>query len=357
MEYSFSLGSENDKPPFQRRRLPSRPQPLPPDSSIPRAIGSLLVVTVIVGIISAAAGGGDATLVAKRFALYTNVLFAWPAVHALAVGADAESLVFLATLVISMLHHGCLYDDVCRRAVAVEVFVLLGLTLLGIIVGAGVVLCARAHRPQMRTCLGAGLVLVAIAVVVVGAVALGHAPMHLDGCLYYHADAADTSYVAPLVTLWSSVDVVTALAALVAVLVFLVHVGRALELGLVWLFAVLTLVLVLWRDAGYVTTTTLYVVLGLVLVVFVLVRGLACVALPRERRERLTGSYNICDVVGGVLVGASALVLFLVFNDTADAIFVHGLWHVLAAVALVLVVDARGRFDTINDYRNARVRV
>jgi hypothetical protein len=36
---------------------------------------------------------------------------------------------------------------------------------------------------------------------------------------------------------------------------------------------------------------------------------------------------------------------------------VHGPWHVLAAVALVLVVDARRRFAAIIDYHEARVLV
>jgi len=294
--------------------------------SLLAALGVLVVATLVMYVGSAAVG--DETLATRVFSVWTNALFVVPLYRALRRCAAAEALVLYVTLVVSTLHHGCLFDDGHREAVADAVYLVLGLSSL--VALALVIVYARGPA---RTCIriGAGLVAIAVAVVVLG-LGLAAAPDTLDGCLYIHS-AGDTSYVAALVPVWTTVDLVTALAALTVALVFVLRTSRALELGLVWSFAVVTLVLALYREYALLDAAVLYWTLALGYALFVVVRLAVCLTTETHSATRWA------DVVGALVVVAAGVLLVAGYNETMG----HGLWHALAATGLLLIIDARGK--------------
>lgn len=295
------------------------------------ALGTFAVALGVAGI-AGAVGGTPA------FSLWTNVLFLWPTVRALALRAYSEAAVFTVTGFVSLAHHACVADGGVRAGLAPSFFVLAGLGGAVIIVAATVVVWQNVDilpddgvdvewRWRARACTGlaAGAALVSLAGSVIVAAATG-----LDGCLYAGP------HVPALVTLWRTVDFTAALAALVAVTAHGIQLGTRFELGAFWAVLALATLVNAYVAAGLAPAGTTYAILGGALAALLLVRLAACGAVPTHVARAAFRRYSLGDTIAAVLVAAAALTLFLVHNTEAT----HGWWHALAALALYLVMDA-----------------
>jgi len=301
------------------------------------AVGSF--VLFVVALTSALYRPNDALSLA-RFSQWTNAVFVWPALRAAALGAYSETVVFALTLIVSVLHHGCLHDAAMRSALAAESFTLLGTTLIVIIVGTAVL--ATHSRPRYRGY--AGVAALALSVLVATTV-LGQAIFlvrrgRLDGCGYLH-EPNDGQYLAlqapSLVRVWSSVDFVTAFAALIVVFVYMFQTHVSVELGVFWLFVVVVLAGTLLDHAQLMTDGILFAVL--IVLAAAIIGGrlvLWCCIDDARHVAAAMRRYSAGDVVGGLLLAGAAVAIFIGHNEPAF----HGWWHVLAAAALYLVVES-----------------
>jgi hypothetical protein len=311
-------------------------------------LGTLGVGVGVVGVLALLVPNtGAPDELGKRFSQYTNVLFVWPVIGAMLVGAHRVAGVIALALAASVAHHGCLYEPLSRVALADETFV------VALVAGAALALAFgwSFARRYSRAC-GACFALVALtALVLVLVPALVAAPATLDGCLRLH-DAAGTGYTtyideeAPdLVRVWAAIDDLTAVATLAVVTgdFFRAPADRALPLAAVLGLGALAAVLALYSSAGYVTQTSAFLVLVVSFVVYATWQACACAtARGGVRRE-----YRVLEIVGALLLGTAALLLFF-FDNTAGA---HGFWHVLAALALLLLVDASPEMPRAPDER------
>ena len=120
-------------------------------------------------------------------------------------------------------------------------------------------------------------------------------------------------------------------------LVYFFQTDRSVELGVFWVFVVIVLAGTLLVEAALVEQSTLFAIVG-VLTVLLVVGRLALWACfdRRDDSRRAVARYNCFDVVAGTLVGATALAIFIGHNSPEF----HGWWHVLAAVALYLIVES-----------------
>ena len=294
--------------------------------------------------------GSDPPLAYARASLWTNALFLWPALAALALGEDAVALVLAATLGASTLHHGCEGSAARRAALAPAVFVLLAAAALAFAAAVAIVGCARIaaapadvadRRWKGRARALLGLLTGGGALATVLAAGAGAGPLvaagRLDGCLYVHALGDDT-YASALTHIWATLYLVAALAALFVVVTLFLQTSRRRELGLVWLLLLGALALSAYRDAGFLSTATVYGVLAGALALLAAVRLAACCcAAPARAASARSHAYRAGAVALALALGAAALGLFLTANTAAT----HALWHVLAAAALYVVIAAR----------------
>jgi len=302
------------------------------------ALGTFALTLGIAGLAGAIGG-------TPFFSLWTNLLFLWPVVRAIELHAYSEAIVFSVTLIVSFAYHACVADALVRAALAPSFFVLLGLAMLIIIAAAALAVWRKIGRRATRrpsdddddddtewpsrahACVIIAAATSALAVIVAASVA---AASGLDGCLY------PGPHVPALVTLWRTTDFTTALASLVAVTIHGIQIGTGLELGVFWLVLALAILVNAFVAAGLAPAGATYAILGVALGLLLVARLIACCAVPHTEARAAWRRYSWWDAVGGVLVGATALIFFLTNNTSAT----HGWWHALAALALFFVMDA-----------------
>jgi len=243
--------------------------------------------------------------------------------------------VFSLTLLVSAVHHGCVNNEVERQRLAVDTFTVVGLSVVVLIFGFAVsyYLSIRDRLQRAATMpLLFGVVLFTIGATVAFLVP---ATTLYDACLYSYTDD-EASEVPLLVDIWSTVDFLTAFAALVVVIIYLFQIQHRVELAVFWLFLVVILVGTMYSKAGLASLTSLYVYVTALAAVVITVRLWLCCTQSDEDRRRFVDRYDWCDLVLTVIIGTLAVSIFIAYNTAST----HGWWHVAAAVALYLGVEA-----------------
>jgi len=304
-------------------------------------LGILALTLLVVGIVSLRTPSVPiAKLPAARFSQLSNVLFVLPVVSALIIGSYSVATVFAVTFLASCLHHGCVWDDDLRAALATETFIVAGIGLVVIVAVAAVGLCRR------RDCDALWLLVLGSAALVLTGVALGYLSAgRLDGCAYIHDTTPDALFqynnfiVGILSTFWAVVDDTAAIAALVVALAdfFREPASAALSLGAFYTLVMLTFVLEFYHAhhlVGGIGDGLIFAIIGAGILVFALSR-LCVLCTPSLRPGRARRRYNCVEVLGAALVGVAALLVFVLGSGTE-----HGWWHALASLALLLIIDA-----------------
>ena len=289
------------------------------------------------------------------FSLWTNVFFVWPALRAASLGAFSETIVFALTLVASTFHHGCVNSTSTRHVLAPSTYIVLYLSSVAIIVGIAYFATTTTTVGPRRTRKFAGIVVSAVLIVLSILVLL--IPLseiganRLDGCAYPYDDDDYEGVTAPrLVDIWATVDFVTAFSALVVVIVYFFQTNRRVELGVFWLFAVIILLCTLLDRAHLLSENVFFGAVAALALVFIVGRfSVWCCVLDEQETRRQWARYRLMDVLAGLLVGASAILVFVEFNANS----VHGWWHILAATALYLMVESN--YGTVDARRMSLV--
>jgi len=264
-----------------------------------------LVLYVVLAVVLSATLGAASSVAA--YELWTNVFFAWPIVRALTLPRPAyvEAAVFASTLVVSALHHTC--GD---GALLGQLFALLAVA--AALVGVALVVVV-ARRSAV---LAVAAALVTLAVVIVSIV--------------YGALGGGSCAGSPAAL--GQVDMVLAAASVVIVLVYVVQVPPAVGFAGFWLLIFVAMLALV----GYANALSDSAALGIVAATggtLLLLRLLSCAAY--EDGAELLAHYDWYDVAAMVALGAAALLLFFVANSPT----LHGVWHILGALALYFALE------------------
>jgi hypothetical protein len=266
--------------------------------------------------------------------VWTNVFFLWPALRAASLLAWSEGFVFSLTLLVSAVHHGCVGDEVERRRLSVDTFTVVGSSV--VVLGLGFAISYYfSIRDRLQRAAAVPLLFSVVFFIIGATVAiLIPATTTYDACLYAYTD--EESEAALLVDIWSTVDFLTAFASLIVVLIYLFQIRHRVELAVFWLFLVVILVGTLYSRAGLASLTSLYAYVVVLAAIIITIRLWLCLTQSDEDRRRFVERYDWCDLVLTVVVGTLAISIFVAYNTAST----HGWWHVAAAVALYLGVEA-----------------
>lgn len=264
------------------------------------------------------------------FSLGTNVLFLWPIALAWHVGATSIAVVLVTTLLASLLHHSCDGNDNVRMAFAVPVYIL-GAVVFVVLLVMSFCVVTKDNEPLRYRGYRAGVFGVLAVASIVLAIVAGAGS--IDGCLYVH-EPGSVLYATQLHDLrrmWSFLDDVAALTALVAALVFLTRSKdlNPFDVGHFWFGAAIVIVVHAYHIFLNANNVLVYVVLGIVLGI-IFVPRLYVAANDSARR------IHWLELVGVVVLGAVAVL------DFAEPFspWGHGAWHVLAALSVSVLIDA-----------------
>ena len=290
---------------------------------------TFIIASAVVLLVAVCMGRSDV------FAIATNVLFAWSISLAWHTGADSTAVVLIVAFVASILHHTCDHFSSTRHELSLGAFILLAIVFASLIVAYS---AWRRRRDDDRRAWSWG-VIVLLALAMIGSmVAAGFAASErLDGCLYLHDGVGDFVYemyiVPKLLPLWSVVDDATAVAVIVASLLFVTRAESLDErnTGHFWLLVAFSLVLHMYMIYLKVSTTTklwIYAVLGVALLIVFVPRFIV------SYRER--ARIHWLELVGATLIIVASFLDFLI---EAGA-WAHGAWHIGVALGLSILLDA-----------------
>lgn len=325
--------------------------------------GALYCAGILVLLVGIIVRGGD--IAAARLCQWSNAFFLLPVARALTFasqqprrGRRAAEVVFPAawgaagvyflTFAASTVHHGCLPQQALRSDLAAETLILLW---LGVVLVIAVVFATTSQSARRVPDARPGWVAGGLAVALAGSVLLlmfglfAVARGRMDGCLWPHESGSDAlaaynATTAPaLARVWDIVDFVTAFSALVMAVLFVLQITDTLALGLFWAFAVLLIVLQLYRSfvPGGPGQGTIIAVVAVAGALFAACQLVVCCSYPPVLVANLLRRYDVVDLAASLLIGAAAITIFLVDNVPV----MHSLWHVLGAAALYFTIESR----------------
>lgn len=299
----------------------------------------------------------SSSLAHARLSLWTNLFYLWPTVRALFLpfgvpgatsypAAWGEASVFFVTFVASSIHHGCSMNSVIRETLASETYWVLWIGSIVVLFAVAMTTSSWISRVNWTTnshiCILLPTIVAAVASVIGFALLLHQTHKgQLDGCVWLH-DSPDAdyeaNYVPALVSIWDSVDYVTAFSALIVAVLFIVQATGTMTLAVFWPFAVFLLVLRLYAEMlpSGPSQGNIFGKIILGGVFFFGCQVALCCSYPRYVRTILLQSYDWIDFTASVLVGGTAIVLFVADNNAA----VHSIWHALGALALYFAVES-----------------
>lgn len=257
----------------------------------------------------------------NRFFVWTNMLYAWPAARAVAIGAYSPALVFTLTALVSTFYHSCTESTVLRANLRLDAYAAAAVI---------VTLLAAAtihHQRQRRADDGdfwsiiaaLGALAAWIATLVIGVAGT------LDGCM------APMPSAPALFGVWQELDFGTAFASLLVALLYFVDIGDALDVGVFYVFLVIMLVGKRFVYAGFGTDTAVYTTLAIAGALVLVAR---CIHWGMD--ETAARDWRALKRRAGFVVVALVATL-LAFSFFAGDI--HGLWHIFSAAALLAILD------------------
>jgi hypothetical protein len=289
-------------------------------------LGTFVVAAIVISAVAAAVQRGDV------FSFATNILFLWPIALAWMIGADSTAIVLILTLTASLFHHSCDHMTDTRETLAVWVYVVLALSYVALAVLHSSI---AGRRHERAWSVGVALVFVLLAILAIVFVVLASHD-RVDGCLYVH-EPGDTYYLSTalphLRRVWCLLDDTAALAVVAAVLIFFTRAPSlaSRNVGHFWLAVAIALVVHAYTVIVRVSLLGAYLVLtGAFIVIFV----------PRLIVSFASrGCGHPFEALAAALVLIVASVDFIVTETT----WAHGVWHVLVAFGVAVLIDASRR--------------